>query len=93
MLIIDGIVKVGHWAWTSCISKLLDEDLVEVIHEFFRLLLFGSKWGSPRRPLEAYVYIYAHTMNEVIDDTNFFSWIRFSFFLALDPCKAAIGFL
>ena len=70
MLIIDGIVKVGHWAlyqwaWTSsCISKLLDEDLVEVFHEFFRLLLFGSKWGSPRRPLEAYVYIYANTMNE-----------------------------
>ena len=56
MLIIDGIVKVGNWAlyewaWTSsCISKLLDKDLVEVIHEFFGLLLPGCKGGSPRGP-------------------------------------------
>ena len=56
MLIIDGIIEVGNWAlyewaWTSsCISKLLDKDLVEVIHEFFGLLLPGCKGGSPRGP-------------------------------------------
>ena len=57
ILIVDGIVEVGSWAlykwaWTSsCVGKLLDEDLVKVIHEFFRLLRLGCKRGSPRGPL------------------------------------------
>ena len=83
MLIIDSIVKVGHWAlyqwaWTSsCISKLLDEDLVEVIHKFLRLLFLGSKWGSPGGPLEA---SHIYTMNQVkLLLTSFHGYVSVSF--------------